>query len=45
MKLREHFDEIHVEKEKDCYHQHMDLLLDMYEAKLKDSKDSNIDME
>ena len=47
VKLHEHFHEIHVEKEKDsdCYHQHMDMLLDMYEAMLNDSEDINIDLE
>ena len=45
-KLREHFHDIHVDKEKDsdCYHLNMDMLLDMYESNLNDSVGSNSDM-
>jgi hypothetical protein len=45
-KLREHFHDIHIDKEKDsdCYHLNMDMLLDMYESTLNDSVGSNSDM-
>ena len=45
-KLREHFHDLHVDKEKysDCYHLNMDRLLDMYESNLNDSVGSNSDM-
>ena len=45
-KLREHFHDIHVDKEKDsdCYHLNMDMLLDIYESNLNDSVGSNSDM-
>ena len=42
-KLREHFHDIHIDKEKDydCYHLNMNMLLDMYESNLNDSVCSN----
>ena len=44
--LREHFHDIHIDKEKDsdCYHHNMDMLLDMYESNLNESVSSNSDM-
>ena len=43
-KLREHFHDIHIDKEKDsdCYHLNMDMLLDMYEYNLNDSVGSTM---
>ena len=45
-KLREHFHDIHIDKEKDsdCYHHNMDMLMDMYESNLNESVGSNSDM-
>ena len=45
-KLREHFHDIYIDKEKDsyCYHLNMDMFLDMYESNLNDSVGSNSNM-